>query len=71
MCGLAGAVNYKLNYNSILENMHHRGPDDRNGYTAGNVDFFHLRLSIVDISGGKQPMHLNNRYTIIFNGEIL
>ena len=50
--------------------MIHRGPDEQNGFAADNVDLYHLRLSIVDISGGKQPMHLDNRFTIIFNGEI-
>jgi asparagine synthase (glutamine-hydrolysing) len=50
--------------------MHHRGPDEQNGFSDKNVDLFHLRLSIVDIEGGAQPMHLGNRFTIIFNGEI-
>ena len=50
--------------------MHHRGPDEQNSFIADNVDLYHLRLSILDIGGGKQPMHLRDRYTIIFNGEI-
>jgi len=50
--------------------MLHRGPDEQNGYAHENVDLYHLRLSILDATGGKQPMHLNDRYTIIFNGEI-
>jgi asparagine synthase (glutamine-hydrolysing) len=70
MCGIAGSVNFKLSYQQVNDKMLHRGPDEQNGFTAGNVDLYHLRLSIVDISGGKQPMHLDNRYTIIFNGEI-
>ncbi|MEO6490913.1 MAG: asparagine synthase (glutamine-hydrolyzing) [Ferruginibacter sp.] len=70
MCGIAGSVNYKLSYNIIDSVMHHRGPDEQNGFIDSNVDLFHLRLSIVDIAGGTQPMHLDNRYTIIFNGEI-
>ena len=70
MCGIAGSVNYKLSYDTILDKMIHRGPDEQKGYQSGPVDFFHLRLSILDISGGKQPMHLDDRYTIIFNGEI-
>ena len=70
MCGIAGAVNYKLNYTNINANMHHRGPDEQNGFAVDNVDFYHLRLAILDIGGGKQPMHQNDRYTIIFNGEI-
>ena len=70
MCGIAGAVNFKLSHQTINGQMLHRGPDEQNGYTIDNIDFYHLRLSIVDIGGGKQPMHLANRYTIIFNGEI-
>ena len=70
MCGIAGAVNFTLSYQQINENMLHRGPDEQNGFRTDNIDFYHLRLSILDIGGGKQPMHLDDRYTIIFNGEI-
>lgn len=70
MCGIAGSVNFKLNYEKIDAVMHHRGPDEQNFFAADNVDFYHLRLSILDIGGGKQPMQLHDRYTIIFNGEI-
>lgn len=70
MCGIAGAVNFKLSYQTINQCMLHRGPDEQNGYATDAVDFYHLRLSILDISGGKQPMHLADRYTIIFNGQI-
>ena len=70
MCGIAGAVNFTLSYQQINKHMLHRGPDEQNGFRIDNIDFYHLRLSILDISGGKQPMHLDDRYTIIFNGEI-
>lgn len=70
MCGIAGAVNFKIDHGLVNRYMFHRGPDEQNGFTADNIDFYHLRLSILDIGGGKQPMHLHNRYTIIFNGEI-
>ncbi len=70
MCGIAGAVNYRLHYPTIKTIMGHRGPDEQNGLQIDNIDFYHLRLSILDISGGKQPMQLHDRYTIIFNGEI-
>src|SRR5665647_55157 len=70
MCGIAGAVNFKLSYRQIDKNMLHRGPDEQNSFTVDNVDLYHLRLSILDIGGGKQPMQLDDRYTIIFNGEI-
>ena len=70
MCGIAGSINFKLSYPDINKNMFHRGPDEQNGFITDNVDLYHLRLSIVDIGGGKQPMLLDDRYSIIFNGEI-
>ena len=70
MCGIAGSVNFSLPQEILKKTMHHRGPDDQQGFAADNVNFYHLRLSILDFSGGKQPMSLNDRYTIIFNGEI-
>ena len=70
MCGIAGTINSVFSYEDVAQTMGHRGPDDRDGYRNLNVDLFHLRLSIVDISGGHQPMHLEDKYTIIFNGEI-
>lgn len=50
--------------------MGHRGPDERNLYTWNTIELYHLRLTILDAEGGKQPMHLNDKYSIIFNGEI-
>ena len=70
MCGIAGSVNLDFSYENIIKTMGHRGPDEHNSYQYNNVNFFHLRLSILDIACGKQPMHLNEKYTIIFNGEI-
>ena len=70
MCGIAGAVNFNLSHDIIKATMLHRGPDEQGSYASGNVNFYHLRLSILDIGGGKQPMHLEDRYTIIFNGQI-
>jgi asparagine synthase (glutamine-hydrolysing) len=70
MCGIAGSVNFKLSYDTIKSQMLHRGPDEQSGFLCDNVDFYHLRLAILDIGGGKQPMHLDERYTIIFNGQI-
>ena len=70
MCGIAGSIKLRLFLRRVIKTMGHRGPDEQNGYQYQNVNFFHLRLSILDISGGKQPMHLGDKYTIIFNGEI-
>ncbi|MEO6838842.1 MAG: asparagine synthase (glutamine-hydrolyzing) [Ginsengibacter sp.] len=70
MCGIAGAINSNYSYDSVNNSMGHRGPDEHSSYQHKNVDFFHLRLSILDIACGKQPMHLGEKFTIIFNGEI-
>ena len=70
MCGIAGSVNFNFSYDEVTKSLGHRGPDEQNSYQNKNVKFFHLRLSILDITGGKQPMHLADKYTIIFNGEI-
>jgi asparagine synthase (glutamine-hydrolysing) len=70
MCGIAGAVNSGFSYEQVKKTLGHRGPDEQNSYQNKNVDLFHLRLSILDIAGGKQPMHFDEKYTIIFNGEI-
>src|SRR5690606_36932345 len=70
MCGIAGSVNSGYSYENVINTLGHRGPDEHDSYQYNNVNFFHLRLSILDIACGKQPMHLNDKYTIIFNGEI-
>jgi asparagine synthase (glutamine-hydrolysing) len=70
MCGIAGAINSSFSYPQVIKTLGHRGPDEHNSYQYKNVNLFHLRLSILDISCGKQPMHLDEKYTIIFNGEI-
>src|SRR5436305_14087028 len=70
MCGISGALNFNLSENTIINRMGHRGPDQKGKYISGNVSFFHLRLAILDITNGTQPMQLDNNYTIIFNGEI-
>lgn len=51
----------------------HRGPDDTGIYISPDqrIGLGHQRLSIIDLSPrGHQPMHYQNRYTIVFNGEI-
>lgn len=77
MCGFVGIVSnkqdtlYRLPIEKMASTQQHRGPDDQGFYENDYVRFGFQRLSIVDISGGHQPMHFsNNRYTIIFNGEI-
>ena len=70
MCGIAASINHYLDTALINLVMGHRGPNERNDYRYNNIHLHHLRLSIQDIEGGNQPMHLFNQYSIIFNGEI-
>lgn len=49
----------------------HRGPDEHGQIRIGPVLIGHRRLSIIDLSGGKQPMMSHDgRLWIAFNGEI-
>jgi asparagine synthase (glutamine-hydrolysing) len=49
----------------------HRGPDDDGFYMNGHVGLGMRRLSIIDVKGGQQPIHNQDRTAwIVFNGEI-
>src|SRR6218665_247816 len=69
MCGIAGSLNQIISKGKLDAELIHRGPDDQTEFRKDNLNFFHYRLSIVDINGGKQPMQFEH-LTIIFNGEI-
>lgn len=75
MCGFVGIINKdkKTANIRILEKMasiiDYRGPDEEGVFIDGPVGFYHKRLSIIDLSTGKQPM-THNDCTIVFNGEI-
>lgn len=78
MCGIAGIVHQnpeKPVSREILERMTrkliHRGPDEEGYHIAQGVGLGHRRLSIIDLSTGRQPIS-NEDGTIwtIFNGEI-
>ena len=63
MCGIAGIVNYQSHkaadrevIETMLQAMVHRGPDDGGCYLDRYVGLGHRRLSIIDRSGGHQPM---------------
>lgn len=49
----------------------HRGPDDEGHFIAGPLGLGFRRLSIIDLSGGHQPMSDQEESVwIVFNGEI-
>ncbi len=77
MCGIVGFVNSdKTPVNlSVLERMNqaiiHRGPDEDGFYVKDNVGLAMRRLSIIDLSGGQQPIFNHDKTkAIVFNGEI-
>jgi asparagine synthase (glutamine-hydrolysing) len=77
MCGIAGILNFKGEgvsaelLQQMVEMIRHRGPDASGVYTAGQVGLGHARLSIIDLSGGQQPMPNGDQSLwITFNGEI-
>src|SRR5215475_8844791 len=78
MCGISGLYYFDANHpieESLLINIRqasaHRGPDDSGIYQSGNIGFAFNRLSIIDVSGGHQPMsNDDDTVWIIFNGEI-
>ncbi|WP_075757178.1 asparagine synthase (glutamine-hydrolyzing) [Sporomusa sphaeroides] len=78
MCGIAGIISnntrielYEGVLRKMLTSIHHRGPDDEGIALIGNCALGHRRLSIVDLSTGKQPMKCAKCANhIVFNGEI-
>lgn len=77
MCGIVGVLDLRGTpvESSWIESMNgsiiHRGPDDSGSYVNGPVGIGMRRLAIIDVNGGHQPVHNEDR-TIwaVFNGEI-
>ena len=86
MCGIAGFVDSAGARNGqtpprleaeftlvhrMCEVIRHRGPDDEGIHVEPGVGLGMRRLSIIDLAGGRQPIH-NESSTIwvVFNGEI-
>lgn len=76
MCGIVGYIseqNFDIKTN--LEIINHRGPDSLKSvfylYNEKNIGLGHVRLSIIDVdSHANQPFDFQDKYTLIFNGEI-
>ena len=86
MCGIAGfadgtigspngqAARQENEFNLVhrmCDVIRHRGPDDEGIHVEPGVGLGMRRLSIIDLAGGRQPIH-NETSTIwvVFNGEI-
>src|SRR2546427_10231320 len=77
MCGIAGIVGRQGEMidpacvRLMCETIIHRGPDDDGIYAKGAVGLGMRRLSIIDLSGGRQPIHNEDKSIwVVFNGEI-
>ncbi|MBX2816124.1 MAG: asparagine synthase (glutamine-hydrolyzing) [Saprospiraceae bacterium] len=69
MCGIAGSINFTFSDEDVRRFLHHRGPDQQNGFQRGSIQLYHLRLAIQALSAGEQPMHYGN-HTLTYNGEV-
>jgi asparagine synthase (glutamine-hydrolysing) len=78
MCGICGQYNYvksepisRSDLIRMARTMTHRGPDDEGYFVSGNLGLGFRRLSIIDLSGGHQPMaDKESTIWLVFNGEI-
>ena len=77
MCGIAGVVHFDQTkaepqvLRRMLAPILHRGPDESGVYLDGRVGLGHVRLSIIDLAGGRQPMaNEDQSLWVTFNGEI-
>ena len=78
MCGICGVYNFGTREpvaHGLLKRstdaMAHRGPDDEGFHVDGDCGLGNRRLSIIDLSGGHQPIsNEDGTIWISFNGEI-
>ncbi len=84
MCGIAGFCSQNAHYNQNRDTWNHilttmnqvlkrRGPDEDDTLLYDHCGLAHVRLSIIDLEKGKQPMTRTvqgKTCTIAFNGEI-
>jgi len=78
MCGICGIYNIHSGEpvkQELIERMtrliSHRGPDDSGAHFDDNLGLGFARLSIIDLSGGHQPLsNETGDIWIVFNGEI-
>lgn len=78
MCGICGKLFFDPEASvsgallrDMADAMIHRGPDDDGFYLSGQIGLGFRRLSIIDLSGGHQPLsNEDGTAWIIFNGEI-
>ena len=76
MCGIAGIVRAEprgvelATLGRMAAAIRHRGPDGYGFYSAARVGLAHVRLSIIDLAGGAQPMEEPGGPVLVYNGEV-
>ena len=78
MCGIVGFINHRKSLaeaesilNRMMTRIHHRGPDDCGLYLEPGMGMGNVRLSIIDLSGGDQPLsNEDGSLWIVYNGEV-
>lgn len=79
MCGIAGVFHFSdpdkpvsdIKIERMLRAIQHRGPDESGIYLSYGIGLGSVRLSIIDIASGSQPIGVqNDRYWIVYNGEL-
>src|SRR3989344_4593135 len=76
MCGIAGVILSKIEdkealIGDMVGKIVHRGPDDDGFFVDKYVGLGMRRLSIIDLTSGRQPIATENgKFLIFFNGEI-
>jgi len=78
MCGIAGIFNRRGScpvdleiIQSMLSRIQYRGPDESGIYLGRNIGLGNVRLSIIDLQTGQQPISSESKNLwIVFNGEI-
>ena len=74
MCGIAGMLVRggradERTVRRMAAALAHRGPDDQGVHVAGPVGLANVRISIIDLEHGHQPM-LDERFVLVANGEV-
>jgi len=78
MCGICGVIYGDRDrpvdagmLDIMTASIAHRGPDWQGTYLKDNVGLGSRRLSIIDLNGGRQPIHNEDKTVwVVFNGEL-